>query len=160
MLAPMGCKLEEARMTGWNWQLAVNADTGEPAAGDAAICANLASEDKIKEWRARFPQPEFKIEDRSTEEGQDFGGTRDLSDQERGLLEKNEGRFWPDPNSHSKWRPIKDAPKDGTPIRVRREDSEATMYWSHGVHGWAVGRDPSAGLKLPPWKPTHWALLD
>jgi len=58
------------------------------------------------------------------------------------------------------WKPIKTAPKDGTPIRVKgADDSEETVVWSHWLGSWVIGlRAPNDGerFSLLDWEPTHW----
>jgi hypothetical protein len=40
------------------------------------------------------------------------------------------------------WKPIETAPKDGRQIRVKRDDSQETVVWSHPLSDWAVGHHP------------------
>ena len=59
------------------------------------------------------------------------------------------------------WKPIEIAPKDGTRIRVKRDDIEETVEWFAPLNDWLVGRDPDGvHHELLSWQPTHWMPLD
>jgi hypothetical protein len=59
------------------------------------------------------------------------------------------------------WKPIETAPKDGTHIRVKRDDMEDTVEWFAPLNDWLVERDPNGvHHKLLSWQPTHWMPLD
>jgi hypothetical protein len=58
------------------------------------------------------------------------------------------------------WKPIETAPKDGSRIRVKRDDMEETVEWLEWVNDWLIERDPKGvHHKLLSWQPTHWARL-
>ena len=59
------------------------------------------------------------------------------------------------------WKPIETAPKDGTRIRVKRDDIEETVEWFASLNDWLVERDPDGvHHELLSWQPTHWMPLD
>jgi hypothetical protein len=59
------------------------------------------------------------------------------------------------------WKPIETAPKDGTRIRVKRDDMEETVEWFVPLYDWLIERDPDrVHHGLLSWQPTHWMPLD
>ena len=59
------------------------------------------------------------------------------------------------------WKPIETAPKDGTRIRVKRDDIEETVEWFAPLNDSLVERDPDGvHHELLSWQPTHWMPLD
>jgi hypothetical protein len=59
------------------------------------------------------------------------------------------------------WKPIETAPKDGTRIRVKRDDIEETVEWFAALNDWLIERDPDGvHHELLSWQPTHWMPLD
>ena len=59
------------------------------------------------------------------------------------------------------WKPIETAPKDGTRIRVKRDDMEETVEWFVPLYDWLIERDPDGvHHELLSWQPTHWMPLD
>ena len=59
------------------------------------------------------------------------------------------------------WKPIETAPKDGTRIRVKRDDIEETVEWFAPLNDWLIERDPDGvHHELLSWQPTHWMPLD
>lgn len=57
------------------------------------------------------------------------------------------------------WEPMETAPLDGTPVRVRKDDIQATVSWSDDVHTWVIGlaTEPNLPDRILPWHPTSWA---
>ena len=57
------------------------------------------------------------------------------------------------------WEPMETAPLDGTPVRLRKGDEEATASWSTEIGAWIFGiaSEPNAMDRILPWHPTSWA---
>jgi hypothetical protein len=60
------------------------------------------------------------------------------------------------------WKPIEPAPKDGTKVRVKRDNLQESVHWSHDLDGWVTGPIPVRDRELRrllSWEPTHWTQL-